>query len=181
MSSDLLGVPLKLTKFVFTPPPNVKPIEQPNYWAKLLSLGKKAPDFTVQTPYGTQISLDTLVKSSRAVIVNFWFYDCPDCAEELPLLQKLTQELKEKGVEMIAINSFDEKDVIRKYLMEKDFTFFVGLGSRNGSENDDVAKLYGVQAYPTTYLIASDGKVVWRNIGLSEGGIRTALAKLGIK
>lgn len=40
---------------------------------------------------------------------------------------------------------------------------------------------YGVQAYPTNYLVGPDGTVLWRSVGFDETGLREALAKAGVK
>ena len=45
----------------------------------------------------------------------------------------------------------------------------------------DVGEKYGVSAYPTNYLVAASGKVIWRGIGFDEAAIRKALAELGVK
>jgi hypothetical protein len=44
-----------------------------------------------------------------------------------------------------------------------------------------MALKYGVQAYPTNYVIDSTGKVVFRCVGFDPEGIKAALAKLGVK
>ncbi len=40
---------------------------------------------------------------------------------------------------------------------------------------------YGVQAYPTNYIVGADGTVVYRSVGFDEAGLRAALAKLGVR
>ena len=40
---------------------------------------------------------------------------------------------------------------------------------------------YGVQAYPTNYVVDSTGNVVFRCVGFDEAGIKKALADLGVK
>lgn len=48
-------------------------------------------------------------------------------------------------------------------------------------EQYTLGKAYGVQAYPTNYLVDSDGKVAWRGVGFNEPELREALAKLGVE
>lgn len=49
-------------------------------------------------------------------------------------------------------------------------------------EKYTLGKAYGVQGYPTNYLVnAEDGKILWRSIGFDERGLREALAKAGVK
>ena len=78
---------------------------------------------------------------------------------------------------MIAINNGDKKDVINSYVKENEFTFRVGMPPKGYGIFSD----YGVQAYPTNYLVDSNGKVVFRSVGFDEQGIKAALDKLGVK
>jgi hypothetical protein len=83
---------------------------------------------------------------------------------------------------LIAINDSDSPLTINKYVKENKFTFPIGLGGGNsGEEKLDIARNYGVQAYPTNYVVDSNGKVVFRSVGFDPDGIRAALAKLGVK
>jgi hypothetical protein len=50
-----------------------------------------------------------------------------------------------------------------------------------GGKHYNVAGKFGVNGYPTNYLIDSNGKIAFRSIGYDESGLRAALAKLGVK
>lgn len=78
---------------------------------------------------------------------------------------------------MIAINNGDSEDVINKYVTENSFTFKVGMPPKGYGIFGD----YGVQAYPTNYLLDGDGKVVYRSVGFDEKGLKAALEKLNVK
>lgn len=91
-------------------------------------------------------------------------------------------ELHEKGLGLVAVNGRDEADVISRYIADNKFTFQIGMADRRPGKIYDVAEKYGVQAYPTNYLVdASTGKIVWRGVGFDEQAIRTALAKLDVR
>ena len=79
----------------------------------------------------------------------------------------------------MAINTGDEEAEILKYVAEGKFTFPIVLGGE-GSKYA-VGKAYGVQAYPTNYLVGPDGKVLWRGVGFDEEGLRKALSDAGLK
>jgi peroxiredoxin len=145
--------------------------------SRLVAVGKPAPAFAFPTPDGGTVSLAASAAAHKAVLVNFWFVNCPTCREEFPHLQKLYSERKDKGLELIAINHGDDKEAIEKYLSENKLTFEVGMPP----EESDIFRDYGVQAYPTTYIIDSKGTVVFRSVGYDEEGIHKALEKLGVK
>lgn len=94
-------------------------------------------------------------------------------------MQKIYDEFKDKGFTIIALNGNDDKDTINKYINENHFTFNIGMKQGNQPYNADTQ--YGVQAYPTNYLVGSDGKILFRSVGFDEDGIRAALAKAGVK
>jgi hypothetical protein len=68
--------------------------------------------------------------------------------------------------------------VINNYIKENNWTFPIVMGKTPNTEYT-VGKQYGVQAYPTNYLIGADGKVLWRGLGFDEKAMREALAKAG--
>lgn len=70
----------------------------------------------------------------------------------------------------MSVNIGDEKSVILDYWREKGFTM------RPVRQHDDaVSAAFGVQYYPTNYLIGPDGKVQWRAVGWDEKALRAAL------
>ena len=99
----------------------------------------------------------------------------------MPHLEKLYEELKDKGLEMIAVNGTDSADVINKYRTESKFTFRIAMADKKEGAIYDIGKHYGIQAYPTNYVVSGDGNVIWRGVGFDEQAIRKALAKLDVK
>lgn len=92
-------------------------------------------------------------------------------------MQQLYTELKDKGLELVAINNGDTKTKIQKYVSDNKFTFKIGMPPQGYG----VFKDYGVEAYPTNYLIDANGKVVFRSVGFDEKGLRKAIDELGLK
>jgi hypothetical protein len=86
--------------------------------------------------------------------------------------------LKKQGLDYIAVNNGDDKQTILGYLKEGKFTFPIGMA---GKGKNDVPTVYGVQAYPTNYLIDKNGKVAARFVGFDEAAMKAALKKMGLK
>ncbi len=55
------------------------------------------------------------------------------------------------------------------------------MGGPRNTKDYAVFEDYGVMAYPTNYVLDSEGKVVYRSLGFDEKAIRAALEKLGVK
>ena len=66
--------PMTAAAFAYAPPRTAKAYEPPDYEAKLVAVGKKAPPFSLPTPAGGTLSLADAVKGNRATLINFWFY-----------------------------------------------------------------------------------------------------------
>jgi peroxiredoxin/outer membrane lipoprotein-sorting protein len=181
-----LNGPVTTSAFAFVPPRDI-PLYDPQEArkekeAKLLAVGQEAPAFEWTDPKTKMpFSLAGLLQGRKAVLVNFWFCHCNPCREEFPHLQKMFEELKEKGLGLIAVNGMDSDAVINKYVQEKKFTFRIGMAARNEGGMYEVGRKYGVSAYPTNYVIDASGKVIWRGIGFDEAAIRKALAEQGIQ
>jgi len=77
----------------------------------------------------------------------------------------------------VAVNYLDSAPVIQKYFNENGFTFIPVMNDRRKT----ITTGYGVQAYPTNYVIGPDGTVVARFVGFNESGIRKALKSLGVE
>src|SRR5699024_9495930 len=88
------------------------------------------------------------------VIVNFWATWCTPCREEIPDFQKLYDN---KDVEILAVNMTEtekSEDDVSAFADEFAMTFPVLL-----DVDSDVSEAYQFQAYPTTYIIDSNGHI----------------------
>jgi hypothetical protein len=79
----------------------------------------------------------------------------------------------------VAVNANDSESIIQKYVQEGKFTFPIVMGG--SGPNYTLGKAYGVQAYPTNYLIGPDGKILWRSLGFDEAGLRQAIKDAGVQ
>jgi peroxiredoxin len=75
-------------------------------------------------------------------------------------------------VVVLAINIGDSPEKIRSYFEQNKFTM-----SPVRQKSNEISKQYGVVAYPTNYVIGTDGKVAYRSVGFKEQALRAALAK----
>ncbi|WP_010529490.1 TlpA family protein disulfide reductase [Lentibacillus jeotgali] len=123
-----------------------------------LSVGQIAPDFELTTLEGETVRLSDY--RGERVIVNFWATWCPPCRAEIPDFQKLYNE---KDVEILAVNltaTEEGEEGVRNFVNEFEMTFPVPMDA-----NSDVATTYQVQAYPTSYMIDSNGRIQFFAMG----------------
>jgi peroxiredoxin len=94
-----------------------------------------------------------------------------------PRLQQLYSELKDRGLEVVAVNSFDDRATIDKYVRQAGRSFPVCMDD-DGTRHSGIAQKYGVGVYPTSYLLDKNGKIDLRSVGFNEAELRVALENL---
>lgn len=163
---------LSVGDFSYSPPPTAHRYTGPNYDDKLLKPGQAAPNFTVATSSGARVNLSSALAGKKALVLNFWFYGCPACDEEFPRLQTLYQGFVNHDVALLAVDMGDSADRINAYLKQKGCTFPAAL---SGASHNNTVTAFGVQAYPTNYVIGHDGRVLYASTGFDENKIREVL------
>jgi len=147
--------------------------------ARLLEVGKTAPDFTLPLSGGGEVGLANLLKFGKAVLVAFWEIKPENGGADMAKLQKLHAELESKGLQTVAINPADEGPEVARFVQEAKVQFQVAIDGKE--TNRAVTNVFRARVRPTYYLLDPDGKVLWRSIGLKEAPLREALAKAGVK
>ena len=121
-----------------------------------------APDFTLASKQGGNIRLQEQL--GNVVLVNFWASWCGPCREELPHLEALQQEYADLGFTILAVNVDEDPSKADILLNDIPVTFPVLF-----DVNDDVSKMYDVQAMPTTVLVDRDGNQRLLHKGYKSG------------
>jgi peroxiredoxin len=119
------------------------------------------PEFSLATPDGKKISLKDL--TGKTVFLNFWATWCTPCREEMPAMEKLYQEYKDKNFVVLAINVKDRKQEALNFVKELKLTYPIAF-----DPEAQVASLYGAWGLPTTYLIGPKGQGLARGWGPAE-------------
>ncbi|MDR0676842.1 MAG: TlpA family protein disulfide reductase [Elusimicrobiota bacterium] len=132
-----------------------------------------APDFELKDIYGKNFKLSNFI--GKVIILDFWATWCPPCQEEIPGFNKLYEEYKLQGLEIVGV-SLDSKDVsvVKKFANEYAIKYHLVMG------NDQIAKNYGgITAIPTTFIIDKNGNIVNKHIGfVSKESFEKEIKKL---
>lgn len=123
----------------------------------IYKVGDKAPDFELQ-----QISENNEVESiklsdlkGKGVMLNFWATFCKPCEAEMPYMEKLYPEYKEKGIEIVAVSLDATELVVHRFIDKYDLTFPIPHDTKG-----EVSDLYKVGPIPSTFFINPDGEIV---------------------
>ncbi|MGC6508425.1 MAG: TlpA family protein disulfide reductase [Myxococcota bacterium] len=125
----------------------------------------EAPDFQLRDIYKKEVSLSDY--KGKVVLVNFWATWCQPCLVELPHLQEMYSELKEKEFVVLSISVDAPRDVskVKPLVKTRGLEFPVLLDS-----SSSVLSVYNPsQALPYNVLIDKEGKVVWTKEAYAPG------------
>jgi thiol-disulfide isomerase/thioredoxin len=96
----------------------------------------------------------------KVVFLNFWATWCGPCREEMPSIEALYTKYKDKGLEILAVNSGEKSAEVLDFMRDYNLSFPAVLDL-----DATVSRAYGIQAIPTSYLIDREGNIVMRFVG----------------
>lgn len=117
----------------------------------------KAPQVSVKTAQG---ELD-LSLPKKPVLINFWATSCPGCIAEMPHLADMKRELGDR-FELVAVSmQYDPATQVQTFIDNNPYPFTFVMDT-----DGKIAQAFGdVLLTPTSFLIAPNGNIVYRQIG----------------
>lgn len=117
-------------------------------------LGDLMMDFTIIDTDGNEHVLSELLKTKKAVVLNFWYLECDPCKMEFPFMQEAYEKYKD-DLEILAMNPVNtDEAAIAAFKKELGLTFPM---AKVDALWEQVMKL---TAYPTTVVIDRFGNIV---------------------
>jgi peroxiredoxin len=127
--------------------------------AEQVEINAPAPDFTLPTLEGKDLSLSSL--KGKVVLVAFWSIYCHVCQQEMPKLDSLYKKYKEKGLEVIGVNIDREPvETIQGSVKERGLSFPILLDGEKKAK-----KAYQARAVPTAFILDRNGIIVDKVVG----------------
>jgi thiol-disulfide isomerase/thioredoxin len=125
--------------------------------------GSKAPDCTLAS-IGDGKSYNLQQFQGKVLYIDFWASWCPPCLKSFPFLNELEQDLKDQGLQVIAINLDESSEDAKAFLAKTPAQFIVAADS-----NEQCARNFDVQAMPSSYLIDRNGIIRHIQLGFRPG------------
>ena len=138
-------------------------------------IGTKATDFNLKDLKGKTHLLSEL--KGKVVVLNFWFVECKPCIMEMPELNELVEEFKEKNIVFLAI-ALNDKKQLKKFLKTTDFNYKVVANGQTSADS------YGVKGFPTNVIIDQNGIIHYVSTGIgpnNKENLQKAINELLIK
>jgi thiol-disulfide isomerase/thioredoxin len=126
------------------------------------------------------LTLDKL--RGRVVLVEFWTFGCYNCRNTLPSVRDWDARYRDRGLTIVGVHTPETDseyslDNVRKQVPA------LGIKYPVVTDNDyQTWKAYGVEAWPTIFVLDKQGRVRWEHVGEgcyeeTEGVIKTLLAE----
>ena len=138
-----------------------------------LNAGVLAPDFTLPTVQGGQVSLREAL-ARGPVVLAFFKKSCPVCQYALPLLERVFQANRAANITVLGISQ-DKAGDTKEFLREYGVTFPVAL---DDPANYTISNAYGLTNVPTIFYIAPSGEIKISCVGWSKSDVEAINRKL---
>ena len=103
-------------------------------------------------------------KKGKVVLLNLWATWCGPCREEMPELVAMEEKYKDKGFEVIGLNTDDESPEEIKAFAEK-MKLNYQLAYADGKLMSEIIKVTRLAAIPQTIIINREGRMTYAKGG----------------
>ena len=142
-------------------------------------VGEKAKDFKLKTPAGEEVSLADSLDSGPTVILllrGYPGYQCPICSRQIGEFIAKSEEFKSAGASVIMIypgprdglgeragEFVADQELPKNFslVLDPDYSFTRSYGLRWDAPRET--------AYPSTFVVAKDGKVAFAKVSKTHG------------
>jgi len=123
-----------------------------------VTIGQPVADFKLPDADGKDHSLSTL-KGEKGTVIIFISAQCPMVRAYNERIEKLAQDYRAKGVNVVGVNSnvTESADDIKRHAAENSYSFVVLRDKGN-----KVADLLGAERTPEVFLLDASNKLVYR-------------------
>jgi peroxiredoxin len=119
-----------------------------------------APDFSLSTPNGQQVSLSSF--KGKYVLLDFWASWCAPCRAENPNVVAAYQKFKDKNFTVLGV-SLDEKKEAWEKAIKDDGLVWTNVSDLRGWDSE-AARMYQVESIPANFLIDPEGRIIASNL-----------------
>ncbi|MDX1459843.1 MAG: DsbE family thiol:disulfide interchange protein [Xanthomonadales bacterium] len=121
-------------------------------------IGRQVPEFELPTLYDPRRLVSDQELRGTPYLVNFFGSWCPTCVYEHPVLESLADSGRLK---IVGLNYRDEPEDAKSWLARHGDPYDLIITDYDGK----IGIEFGVYAAPESFLVASDGTILYKHIG----------------
>ena len=141
--------------------PQIKSLKERVTLMKTVSVGQKAPDFTLSDADGNPVALSSKI-GSKLLLIDFWAAWCNPCRQENPNVVKVYTEFHKKGFDVFGVSLDQKKEAWVKAISDDKLAWTQVSDLQYW--NNAAAKLYAVNSIPANFLLDETGKIIGKNL-----------------
>jgi peroxiredoxin len=141
--------------------PQVKSLKERVAVMKAVSVGQKAPDFTMNDVSGNPVTLSSKI-GSKLLLIDFWAAWCKPCRNENPNVVKIFAKFHKKGFDVFGVSLDQSKEAWVKAIGDDKLTWTQVSDLQYWS--NAAAKIYAVYSIPANFLLDETGIIIGRNL-----------------
>lgn len=107
---------------------------------------------------GKQLAVADL--EGKYVFLNFWATWCPPCREEMPSIQRMSDELSGADFAVYAISVGETKATVQAFLKKTPYTFPIVL-----DPDGQISAMFAGRGIPTTFILDRSGRAIAGVVG----------------
>ncbi len=118
-------------------------------------------DFSMETFDGGMFTSENL-KNARITVFNAWGPYCTNCLDEMPYLEEISSEYKDRGLQIVGIQSDafefpEDMELARSEAAETGVTYPLLIAD---AEYNEQLRPMLLNALPGTWVVDPDGKII---------------------
>jgi len=97
-----------------------------------------------------------IVATGKVLVLNVWATWCGPCRHEMPSLDRLSQKLDSSRFLVVGLSVDTDDHVVREFLIERKVSFPNYMDPTMNIANE----VFGIRAFPSTFVFAPDGSLL---------------------
>jgi cytochrome c biogenesis protein CcmG/thiol:disulfide interchange protein DsbE len=134
------------------------------------NVGATAPAFSTTYMDGKAVRFPDDFRG-KPVVIRFWADWCSTCEGEMKTIEKVYQNRRAQGLQLLAVNTGQGADTVKAFIRKIGISYPSLL-----DEGSAIARQYGVVGLPTTFFIGADGVIKSKVVGEADVAIFDKLA-----
>lgn len=135
--------------------------------ASLALNAQTVPSVNVKNINGENIDFSSVIEPGKVTVISFWATWCGPCIKELQAIDQYYEEWQEAyNMKLVAVSIDDSRNVkkVKPKVLGEGWQYEIIL-----DENQDLARAMNVNNPPMTYIVDTEGKIVYSHQGYTPG------------